>query len=93
MNKKKLLVPEIKIQEYYNLKNIYLPKLGNLTIFFGQNNSGKTSFLNWIADKYKKKVNYVAMDEMTFLFADKTINIHDCVDNLRKKAFGFNSKI
>lgn len=86
MEKTKLLVPEIKIQEYHNLKNIYLPKLSNLTIFFGQNNSGKTSFLNWIAEKNKKKVNYVAMDEMTFLFADKTVNIHDCVDDLRKKA-------
>ena len=86
MQKQKLLVSEIKIQEYHNLKNVYLSKLSNLTIFFGQNNSGKTSFLNWIADNYKDQVNYVAMDEMTFLFADKTVNVSDAVIDLRKKA-------
>jgi len=86
MAKTKLLVSEIKIQEYHNLKNVYLPKLSNLTIFFGQNNSGKTSFLNWIADNYKEQVNYVAMDEITFLFADKTVNVSDIIIDLRKEA-------
>ena len=79
-------VSEIKIKDYQNLKDVFLPKVGNLTVFFGQNNSGKTAFLNWIAEHYQPYCNYVAMDEFTFLFADKTIGVSDYVIELRKRA-------
>lgn len=79
-------VNEIVIKEYQNLQDVFLPKLGNLTIFFGQNNSGKTAFLNWIAEHYQPYCNYVTMDEITFLFADKTIGVDDYIVELRKRA-------
>lgn len=80
------IVESIKIKNYQNLENVDLPKLGNFTIFFGQNNSGKTAFLNWIAENHTDFCNYVAMDEFSFLFADKSIGVSEDVKNLREQA-------
>lgn len=51
----------------YSLRN-----LGKVTVFFGQNNSGKTALLDALYEINKNGTAYVSMDEFAFCFSDRT---------------------
>lgn len=81
-----VVIKEIKIKKFHNLEDVYLGKLSSFTVFFGQNNSGKTSLLDWLETTYSKQCNYVSMDEITYLFSDKEVLLSPEVVKLRQKA-------
>jgi len=63
-----------------------LTGLTSLTIFVGQNNSGKTALLEEIYFTHRNDVAYISVEELQFLLSDNTIGVSKQVQKLRDAA-------
>ncbi len=78
------MILEIKFDEYSPFYGFHLKNLTNLTIFLGQNNSGKTQLLDYIYEKFQDKCVYISLEEFAFYFSDKTVNVPKEIFKLRQ---------
>lgn len=79
------MIKKISFNEYTPFYGYSLNGLTSFTVFLGQNNSGKTAILDYLFEQAPDSTNYVSMEELLFLFSDKTVNVSKDIQRMRKK--------
>lgn len=80
------MIKKLQFDEYSSFYGYELNGLTNFTVFLGQNNSGKTAILDYIYEIDPQNTNYVSLEDLVFLFSDKTVNVSKQILELREKA-------
>lgn len=80
------MIKKISFNEYSPFYGYTLNGLTSFTVFLGQNNSGKTAILDYVYEMAPHDTNYIAMEELIFLYSDKAVKVPKNIQRLRKKA-------